>query len=299
MDSLDLLRTFTEVAHRGSFAGAARALDLSKANVSKYVAALEAQLGVRLFNRSTRSVSLTDAGELLLERSEPLLEMVRATREALQERARAPSGRLRVATPHGLARTLLPEVLASFLKRHPQVHVDLVVSNAPADLIAEGIDLALRVGRIGDDNLIVRRLQRVPFVVAASPAFWQRNGLPQRHEQLAGLDALTLSPQQAGSVWHFELAEGPVEVNVHSRMHASDAEPLIHMARAGLGMVWLPRVLLQAHLDEGTLVAALDGEGSPGDIWLYAAYAQRRHNSAALKAFLAAIESRWRDPHAL
>lgn len=119
----------------------------------------------------------------------------KATHAALQERAHAPSGRLHVATPHGLARTLLPEVLATFLKHHPLVHVDLVASNAPADLIAEGIDLALRVGRIGDDNLIVRRLQRVPFVVAAAPAFWQRHGLPQRTEQLAGLDALTLSPQ--------------------------------------------------------------------------------------------------------
>ncbi|RPE72396.1 DNA-binding transcriptional LysR family regulator [Tibeticola sediminis] len=297
MDSLDLLRTFREVARRGSFAGAARTLDLSKANVSKYIAALEAQLGVRLFNRSTRSVSLTDAGELLLERSEPLLEMVEATRAELQERARAPSGRLRVAAPHGLARTLLPPLLAEFLPRYPKVHLSLVLSNTPADLIAEGIDVALRVGRIGDDNLIVRRLQRVPFVVAATPGFWKQHGYPTHPDQLGTLDALTLTPLQGAAQWRFEVEGEPVSVPVHSRMDASDTAPLIAMATAGLGMVWLPQVLVQEQIESGTLQAALS-DYSPRDIWLYAAYTQRRHNSAALKAFLQVIEARWREPDA-
>ena len=294
MDTLELIRTFREVAQRGSFSAAARTLDLSRPNVSKYVAELETRVGVRLLNRTTRNVSLTDAGSLLLERSTPLMEMIDLTRAELQGRALVPSGRLRLTAPHGLAQTGLPGLLGEFMREYPAVTLSLHLDNRVTDMVDEGIDIALRVGRIGDDNLIVRKLQAVPFVVAASPGYWAERGLPAHPDDLAGHDALTYSVLGPNPEWRFEVGGEPLSVPVSSRMDASDAAPLVSVALQGLGMVWLPRLLLQPHIDSGALQPVLQ-DFSPRDVWLYAAYVQRRHNSAALKALLAFLETRWRN----
>lgn len=293
MDSLDLIKTFREVALRGSFSGAARGLDVSKANVSKYVAELETRFGVRLFNRSTRTVSLTDAGRLLLERSGPLVEMIELTRDELQQRARQPSGRLRITAPHGLAQTELPQLLAEFMERHPAVTLSLHLSNRLIDLVDEGMDLALRVGRIADANVIVRKLQQVDFVVAAAPRYWEARGLPTHPDDLAEHDALNYSLLGASPQWRFEVDGEPYSVPLKSRMDATDAAPLVSVALCGLGVVCLPRLLIRPHLESGALQAVLE-DYSPRDVWFHAAYAQRRHNSAALKALLAFLEERWR-----
>ena len=294
MDTLELIRTFREVAQRGSFAAAARTLELSRPNVSKYVAELESRVGVRLLNRTTRTVSLTDAGSLLLERSTPLMEMIDETRAELQGRALVPSGRLRLTAPHGLAQTELPQLLGEFMREYPAVTLSLHLDNRVTDMVDEGIDIALRVGRIGDDNLIVRKLQAVPFVVAASPGYWAERGLPAHPDELAGHVALTYSVLGPNPEWRFEVGGEPLSVPVSSRMDASDAAPLVSVALQGLGMVWLPRLLLQPHIDSGALQPVLQ-DFSPRDVWLHAAYVQRRHNSAALKALLAFLETRWRD----
>jgi DNA-binding transcriptional LysR family regulator len=294
MDTLELIRTFREVAQRGSFSAAARTLDLSRPNVSKYVAELETRVGVRLLNRTTRNVSLTDAGSLLLERSTPLMEMIDLTRAELQGRALVPSGRLRLTAPHGLAQTGLPGLLGEFMREYPAVTLSLHLDNRVTDMVDEGIDIALRVGRIGDDNLIVRKLQAVPFVVAASPGYWAERGLPGHPDDLAGHYALTYSVLGPNPEWRFEVGGEPLSVPVSSRMDASDAAPLVSVALQGLGMVWLPRLLLQPHIDSGALQPVLQ-DFSPRDVWLHAAYVQRRHNSAALKALLAFLETRWRN----
>ncbi len=168
MDGLDLLKAFREVAERGSFSRAATVLGTSKATVSKYVAQLEERFGVRLLNRSTRAVSLTDAGQLLLERSKPLMEMVELTQTELQEHAGHPRGRLRITAPHGFAQSAFPTVLGEFMKTYPDVHVSLHLSNRVIDLVEEGVDIALRLGRIRDENLIVRRLRQMELVLCAS-----------------------------------------------------------------------------------------------------------------------------------
>ena len=237
MDTLELIRTFREVALRGSFSAAARTLELSRPNVSKYVAELETRVGVRLLNRTTRNVSLTDAGSLLLARSTPLMEMIDLTRAELQDRALVPSGRLRLTAPHGLAQTGLPGLLGKFMREYPAVTLSLHLENRMVDMVDEGIDIALRVGRIGDDNLIVRKLQQVPFVVAASPGYWAERGLPTHPDDLAGHDALTYSVLGPNPEWRFEVGGEPLSVPVNSRMDASDAAPLVSVALQGLGMV--------------------------------------------------------------
>jgi DNA-binding transcriptional LysR family regulator len=262
--------------------------------VSKYVAELETKLGVRLFNRSTRTISLTDAGNLLLARSTPLVEMIALTQAELQQRARQPSGRLRVTAPHGMSHTQLPALLAEFMNKYPEVHISLDLTNRVLDMVDEGIDIALRVGRIPDSNLIVRKLRQVRFAVCASPTYWELRGIPTHPEDLADHDALTFSLRNTTSEWRFEVDGQLLSVPVRSRMEASDAAPLVGIALQGLGVVCLPELMVQPHVESGALQAVLQ-EYSPRDVWLYAAYAQRRHNSAALKALLAFLEASWRN----
>lgn len=293
MDTLDLIRTFREVAEHGSFSRAATARAMSKANVSKYVAELERRLGVRLFHRSTRSVTLTDAGVLLLERSTPLVEMIDLTRDELLQRAQLPSGRLRVTAPHALGTLELPALLGQFMTEHPLVNISLDLNNRVVDLVDEGVDLALRVGRIPDSNLIVRKLMPVAMVVCAAPAYWDARGHPLHPEALSDHDALTYSVTGPVPEWRFVIDGELVAIPLQSRMDATDAQPLVQMALAGLGAICVPAMLVQPHLDSGALQAVLT-EHQPQDLWLYAAYTHRRHNSAALKALIAFLEARWK-----
>ncbi|MFT4195188.1 LysR substrate-binding domain-containing protein [Ottowia sp.] len=289
MDSLDLIQTFREVARRGSFSAAARALDMSPANVSKYVAALEARFGVRLFNRTTRKVSLTDAGQLLYERSGPVLELVQLTTGELLERATRPSGRLTLSASHPLMQTPVPALLGRFLAQHPAVSLQLHITNRLVDLVEEGVDVALRVGPIPDAGIIVRKLMRVGFSVAATPAYWRAHGTPAHPRELAAHRTLSMSLYGQAPAWQFVENGRPLAVPLHPLVDATDIAPLLTMALQDLGVVFLATTAIARHLDSGALVPVL-ADYVPKDVWLYAAYAQRRHNSAALAALLAFME---------
>jgi len=291
MDGLNLLKTFLEVANVGSFSRAAGKLGISKASASKHVATLEARFNVRLMNRSTRSVTLTDAGRLLQLRSAPLMEMVESTQSELQAHGSHPSGRLRVAGLHGLAQTDFPSLLSEFLTLYPDVHIDLQIGNRVVDLVEEGVDIALRFGRIGDENLIVRRLQRVELTLCATPSYWARRGIPQMPNDMRWHDVLTYSLSAGAPHIPFEVDGEPYNLPIYGRMDANDSSTLIAAALAGIGAVCVPALLAQPYTKRGSLVPVLK-EFMPRDIWLYAAYTQRRHNSAALRALLKLIETR-------
>ncbi len=297
MDGLDLLKAFREVAARGSFSRAATALGVSKANVSKYVAQLEERFGVRLLNRSTRSVSLTDAGQLLLDRSQPLMEMIQLTQNELQDHAGHPRGRLRITAPHGLTQGSFLGLIGAFMSTYPDVHVSLHLSNRVIDLVEEGVDVALRMGRIRDENLIVRRLRLMDLALCAAPSYWARRGMPVKPDDMRRHDVLTYSLAGGPPQLPFEVDGKPYSVPVTSRMDANDAAPLIGVALAGLGAICVPTMMAQQHIERGALVPVLK-EYMPRDLWLYAAYTQRRHNSAALRALLDFLEARVREPAA-
>jgi DNA-binding transcriptional LysR family regulator len=289
MDSLDLIQAFREVARRGSFSAAARALDMSPANVSKYVAQLEQRFGVRLFHRTTRKVSLTDAGQLLYDRSGPVLELVQMTTSELMERATRPSGRLTVTAPHALVPAGLPAVLGRYLERYPEVSLNLILSNRQLDLVEDGVDLALRVGPIPDQNVIVRRLARLDRVVVASPAYWHAHGHPQHPRDLAGHRILNVNRGGEPARWPFVERGRPFEVPLQPHVDVNDVAPLTTLALMDLGVIYVARSPVQEALERGQLVPVLDAF-VPQDFWVYAAYMQRRHNSAALMALLAHLE---------
>lgn len=285
MDSLELIETFREVVRCAGFSAAARSLGMSPANVSKYVAALEQRFGLRLFHRTTRRVTLTDAGQLLYERSGPMLEMLHLTRDELLTRASIPSGRLYLTAPHGVMQSRLSQLLGQFLECHPQVSLHLRVSNQHIDLVEEGVDIALRVGPIPDANLIVRRLLPMHFALAATPGYWQAHGRPSHPRELVEHRTLCVTPLGQSPQWLFTDQGRRLEVALQPLVDSTDALPLTTLALQGLGVVYLPRLMLEPHLASGALEAVLQ-EFVPHELYLYAAYAQRRHNSAALKALL-------------
>jgi len=291
MDGFEPLRTFAEVAAQGSFSRAARQLGISKASVSKHIATLEFRFKVRLLNRSTRSVSLTDAGRLLQSRCALLMEMVEQTTNELEARGSHPSGRLLITAPHGMVQTAFPRLLGDFLTTYPDVQLDLKLSNRTIDLVKEGVDVALRFGRIGDQNLIVRRLRRMGMTLCATPRYWGRRGMPAHPDDMRKHDVLAYSAVPGPPQIAFELDGKPHNVPVRGRMDANDASALIGAALADIGAVCVPELLAQPYVEAAQLVPVLQ-HYMPGDIWLYASYTQRRQNSAALRVLLAMLEAR-------
>lgn len=291
MDSLDLLRTFSEVASSGSFSRTARRLALSRGTVSKYIAALERRFGVRLLNRTNRAVSLTDAGLLLLDRSRPILELADVTRAELQDRARVPSGRLRISAPHGMELTELPALINDFLGHYPEVSISLVLSNRQVDLTEEGVDIALRFGPSTNENLIVRKLVPMELGVCAAPMYWRKHGIPTHPKELAHHVALISTQLNSLAKWRFDVDSRPIEVEVRGRLDATEAGPLLQAALLGAGVVYLPSVMLKPYVESGRLVPVLS-EFVRSDMWLSAVYLQRRHSTAVQRAFLDFLASR-------
>lgn len=291
MDSLDLLRTFSEVASSGSFSRTAKHLALSRGTVSKYIAALERRFGVRLLNRTSRAVSLTDAGLLLLDRSRPILELADATRAELQDRARVPSGRLRISAPHGMDLTELPALINDFLGHYPEVSISLVLTNRMVDLAEEGVDIALRFGASANENLIVRKLVSMELSVCAAPMYWRKHGIPAHPGELAHHVALFSTHLNPLPKWRFEADGQPLEVAVRGRLDATEAGPLIQAALLGAGVVYLPSVMLQPYVESGRLVSVLSDFVRSG-MWLSAVYLQRRHSTAVHRALLDFLATR-------
>jgi DNA-binding transcriptional LysR family regulator len=289
MDTIELLKTFREVVHSGNFASAARALDLSPASVSKYVVALERHYGVRLFNRTTRKVSLTDAGLLLYERLGSMLGLLEMTENDLRDRANEPSGRLVVSAPHMLMHVPMTKTLGRFLTRYPRVSLNLLLTNHRVNLAGDGVDVALSVGRIPDANIIVRRLMHIRFVVAATPAYWRKHGRPAHPRELAGHHTLSASQYNEAPRWEFVDEGQRIEFALEPHVDATDGAPLPLLALMDLGVVYLPSLTMVEHLTSGALEPVLQSF-VPTDYWLFAAYAQRHHNAAALTSLLDFLE---------
>jgi DNA-binding transcriptional LysR family regulator len=254
--------------------------------------------GVRLLHRSTRSVSLTDAGALLLERSEPLLGMVDSAREEMLNLAAQPSGRLRMSVVSSMGDSDFTALLAHFCQSYPKVHLSIEYTNRRVDLVDEAVDLAIRVGRIQDSDLIVRKLRPVSFALAASPAYWQIHGKPRSPQDLSAHNCLIYTQENSNrsghSQWIFESAPGKsYTVPVHGNFDATDGRAHRQFALAGRGVTYLPRPIIDEDIARGTLETVLD-DHMPSDVWLSAVYAQRRHNSAALRALLDFLQSKLR-----
>lgn len=281
----ETILAFVRVAETGSFSEAARRLGLSKSMISRQVSSLEADLGVRLLHRTTRSLSPTEAGRGYLERCQRILADLDEANLLVSHLQAVPRGRLRVSAPLSFGIGHLSACLPEFLDRYPEIELDMGFTDRHVDLVEEGWDVAVRIGRLADSSLIVRRLAPIRRLAAASPGYLARRGTPTRPEDLSGHDCLTHG-NMVHSEWRFMGEDGkPLQVEVRGRFHAANGDALRAMALAGQGIVLLPTFFIGDDIREGRLVPLLEPYIAL-DISLNAVYPHGKHLSPKVRAFV-------------
>jgi DNA-binding transcriptional LysR family regulator len=298
MDRLEQLSAFVEVARAQSFAQAARQLERHTSAVSRAVAALENRLGVRLLQRTTRRVTLSDAGRDYFKRCEALLAEFEGADAAVRDHAASLRGTLKVSVATGAGQTLLAPVLAEFLAAHPALVLDLQMSNRYVDLVEEGYDLALRVGSLGSDSrLVVRRLAPSRRVLVASPGYVARRGNLRTPTELARHPCLSLDAGPRPRHWQLERGRARVAVDVSGPLRSNNSFALRHACRDGLGVSLLPQFVVASDLADGGLSHVLPGWSS-AEQGIYAVYPSARFIPAKVRAFVDFVAARVRAAEA-
>ena len=293
MDQLASIRAFVTVVDAGGFARAGRRLGRSTATVTRQVQDLEARLGVRLLARTTRRVAPTGTGLEYLQRCRRILEELEEADALASREAMEPRGVLRVSAPLSFAWHRLGGLLPGLLAAHPQLALELTLSDRFVDLTQEGFDAAIRVGRLVDSALLSRRLGSERLWLVAAPAYLQRHGTPRRPEDLSHHECLCYSQMGAGrrNTWTFRRDARPVRVTVTGRYEVNNGDLIRDAAMAGLGIAYQPGFLLGDTVERGHLVRVLpDYDGD--DIGVHAVYPQRAHLSARLRVFLDYLQAR-------
>lgn len=294
MDRFAELKTFCTVASSGGFSSAARQLGLATSSVTRVIDALEGRLGVALLNRSTRSVTLTEAGRGYLEDALRILDQLEAADDAVSERGDEVKGVLRVAAPPAFAAQYIAPMLPDLRVRHPRLVLDLCLSNEIVSLADESIDVAIRISSIDPDaRLVARRLAAHERILCVSPAYIKRHGAPLEPSDLARHDCLQFSFSGNRRSWRMRRKDSPEaaveDIPIRGVVQADNADVLRQAAIAGLGLAMLANWMVRADLAEGRLVRVLDGyDVNPGpmDVALYAVYQENRRGSQKIRAFV-------------
>jgi DNA-binding transcriptional LysR family regulator len=302
MDRLTAMQVFVEVATSGSFSATADKLDMSRAMVTRYVSTLEQWLGARLLQRTTRSVTLTDAGENCLRRSQQMLALVDDVEQETSTQDAALRGQLRVTCSVSFAYAQMAAALADFLKLYPQLKIDLNASDSALNLVEARIDLAIRISAEPDPALVGRVLAPCESVLVASPAYLAANGVPEVPSDLAGHRCLTFA-NFGRSTWALNRGDERCQIGVRSHLSANEATALLQAALAGGGVALQPTYLANPYLANGGLQRVLPA-WKPQVMHIYALYPSRRHLSPAVRALLDFLVERfaavpWATPPAI
>ncbi|MES2103956.1 MAG: LysR family transcriptional regulator [Pseudomonadota bacterium] len=297
MDQFNAMRAFCRVFETGSFSAAAAEINVAHTVMSKQVRQLETLLGVQLFNRTTRKLAATEAGQSYYEHARRILDAMEDASLMLSQHQSTPSGSLRINAPMAFGTLELAWWLPEFLAQYPGIKVDLVCNDRYVDLIDEGFDVALRLAReLPDSTLMVRRLSGSAVVVAASPDYLKRHGTPQQPAELAQHNCLAYTLADKPHEWSFSHADGRTErVAVHGNFQANTGIALRAAALGGVGIVMSAAFILQEDLRSGKLVRLLqDYRIQPRE--LYAVYPQNRHLSPKVRAFIDFAAARYQAP---
>lgn len=287
MDRLRTLEIFKAVADKSSFVKAAESLNLSNPMVTRAVQDLEMLLGVRLLQRSTRRVSLTAEGQAVLERARVLLDSFDELAATSSLSASVVSGEIRFTAPASFGAARLGPVLAAFMAAHPKVRVDLLLTDAPLDLIDEGIDLALRVAWELPESLIARRIGDARIGVFGAPAYLRSKGMPRHPDELARHDCLVLSGVGRSAPWQFRhpVTQERIEPMVRGSLCANNAEALLSAAVHGSGLAMLPHFLAEHAVARGELEPVLSQWASPA-LGVHLAYSSRRNQPLRVRKLI-------------
>lgn len=292
MDRFETLRAFVQVVESGSLTKAADTLQVATSAISRRVKELEARLGTQLLQRTTRQMRLTAAGETFHARASQILQALDEAEAEAGHAAKALSGPLRIAAPLSFGQSHLGPILIEFAEAHPEVQLDVDLSDRMVDLVAEGHDLALRIGTLADSSLIARKLADVRLVVSAAPGFWAKHGVPKRPEDLKGLPALCYTGSERIDSWAYtgpDGTQGTIEMSV--AMRATNGNFLTDAAAAGLGVVMSPSFICHEALADGRLQPVLTDHIWPM-VTIYMVYPQTRHLSARARAFIDFVRAR-------
>jgi len=298
VDRFEQLSAFVEVARRQSFAQAARALERHVSAVSRAVAGLENRLGVRLLQRTTRRVTLSDAGRDYFKRCETLLAELDGADAEVRDLAASLRGKLRVSAASGAGQSLIAPIVPRFLAAHPSLTLDLQLTNRFVDLLEEGYDLALRVGALAaDSRLVVRRLLPTRRILVASAAYLGRRGGPRSPRQLREHPCLVLDIGRRPQRWELARARTQVAIDVEGPLRSNNAFVLLRACREGLGISLLPETVAGEDLRGGGLQRVLPGWVSTEE-GMYAVYPSARFIPAKVRAFVEFVAAELRTPQA-
>lgn len=284
MDRLTSMTTFVKVVEQGGFSAAARALDMSPSMVTTHVQALEERLGVRLLNRSTRRVGLTEVGQAYFERCVQILAELDDADQVAQVLHSTPRGTLRLNTSIVMPPFIGP-VIVEYVKRHPDVGVDMVISDRMVDMVEEGYDLSIRITPVPDSSLIVRNLASYRFVVCAAPEYLAARGVPRQPSDLAHHNCLVFSQSPWGSEWPFASPDGEQRIQVSGNMRSNSAVALRLAALHGQGLLATMSFQVADDIKSGRLVPVLT-EFLPSEFPVLAVYPHRHRLSAKVRSFI-------------
>lgn len=292
MLDLNEIAVFVKVVDSNSFTAAARALAMPKATVSRKVAELETQLGVRLLERTTRKLRLTEAGLDFYRRCSDNIAALEEASAAVSEAQHEPQGTLRITLPT-VGQPLLSALLSEFMAVYPKVSFEIVFSDELLDLIDAGFDLAFRGGQLRDSSLIARKLGPTQPAICASPDYLAKHGTPQRPDDLRRHDCIVLDTSSENHSWEFHTPDGKQLIEVSGRVKANDVTFILHAVCSALGIARLPLFAVAEAIRQGRLVTLLDAYNPNfGDI--YVVYPSRRHLPAKVRAFVDFLEQRMR-----
>jgi DNA-binding transcriptional LysR family regulator len=293
---LDGIAVFVKVVQAGSFSRAAKLLNMPNSTVSAKVAALEKSLGVTLLQRTTRSLHLTEAGEVYFRRCLRALEELQAAENELATERGETKGVLRLTAPVELGRSVLPPVLDVLMKRHPAIEIDLVITNRLVELVAENIDVAVRAGPLKDSGLIARRFDLGQFGLWASPSYLKNNSVPRNPDELKEHESLRFAPFTGRKI---QLSNGRerAQIALAGRITADDFETLRALAVLGWGIALLPSFLCTEEIKERKLVSVLPSWRGDS-VTISVVYPAQRFVSPKIRAFIAAAEELWNAKNA-
>lgn len=296
------MEVFVRVAQLGSFSLAANQHNMSKSTVSKHISGLEERLGVRLLNRTTRRLSLTEYGEVYRDHCLRILQEVALADDNMDKFTAEPRGKLKINAPMSFGMLHLAPLLPGFLAAHPQVDIDLILNDRRVDLIDEGFDLAVRIGALDDSNLIARKLATSSIICAASPIYLKKRRAPAHPDDLKNHNCLRYTLSRSGDEWRFAKGNDTRNVAVSGRIAGNNGDVLRQAAILGEGIIYQPRFLTDDAVSSGKLVEIL-GDWQTMSIDIFAVYPESRHVSAKLRVFIdcmvQAFKGRtdWRTEH--
>ena len=288
------IEVLVEVVRSGSFVGASEVLGMSKAAVSRHVSELEARLGMRLLQRTTRRLALTEAGQIFHARSKDILDSVSESEDEISTQTGTASGQLRISAPVTFGVRHLAPLWGEFRRRHPKVTLDITLADRVVDLIEEGYDLAIRIGRLSSSTLVSRRLAITRMVLCAAPDYLAAHGTPRHPHELAGHEILAYSYWSDKDEWRFDGPEGAVSVRTQPCLSSNSGDTCRAAALAGQGVILQPSFLVDTDLAAGTLVELMP-EYRAVELGIYAVYPTRKHVPAKVRALLDFLGERFGD----